>query len=64
MNVCVIEKGSEIGAHVLSGNCFESRALDELFPDWRSHDNRPPLDTKVTHDKFLILSENRSIEIP
>ena len=35
LNVVVVEKGSEIGAHILSGNVFEPRALDELFPDWR-----------------------------
>jgi electron-transferring-flavoprotein dehydrogenase len=35
MEVCVIEKGSHIGAHILSGNVFEPRALNELFPDWK-----------------------------
>ena len=35
LNVCLVEKGSEIGAHILSGAIFESRPLDELFPDWR-----------------------------
>ena len=34
INVCVLEKGSEVGAHILSGNVFETRALDELIPDW------------------------------
>ena len=36
--VCVVEKAAEIGAHILSGNVFEPRALDELFPDWRDND--------------------------
>ena len=35
LSVCVIEKGSEVGAHILSGNCFEPRALNELIPDWK-----------------------------
>ena len=36
ISVCLLEKGGEIGNHVLSGNCFETRGFDELFPDWRS----------------------------
>ena len=43
INVCVLEKGSEVGAHILSGNVFETRALDELIPDWRS--NHSPIKT-------------------
>ena len=39
INVCVLEKGSEVGAHILSGNVFETRALDELIPDWRTKDS-------------------------
>ena len=35
LNICILEKGSEVGAHILSGNVFETRALDELIPDWR-----------------------------
>ena len=35
LNVCILEKGSEVGAHILSGNVFETRALDELIPDWK-----------------------------
>jgi len=35
LNVCILEKGSEVGAHILSGNVFETRALDELFPNWK-----------------------------
>ena len=52
INVCVLEKGSEVGAHILSGNVFETRALDELIPDWRSKDS--PIKTKVTKDSLKI----------
>jgi electron-transferring-flavoprotein dehydrogenase len=38
LSVCLIEKGQEIGDHILSGNCFETKAFDELFPKWRSLD--------------------------
>ena len=63
LSVCLIEKGSEIGAHILSGNCFEPTALNELIPDWR--DKGAPLNTPATKDvvKFL-LSENTSLNIP
>ena len=54
LEVCVIEKGSHIGAHILSGNVFEPRALNELFPDWKEMD--APLRTEVTADKFMILA--------
>lgn len=60
----MIEKGSHIGAHILSGNVFETRALDELFPDWREMED-VPLRTEVTSDKFLYLhNERSSIEVP
>ena len=39
LSVCILEKGSEVGAHILSGNVFETRALDELIPDWRKKDS-------------------------
>ena len=45
LSVCVVEKGSEIGAHILSGAIFETRALDELFPDWEA--KGAPVHTKV-----------------
>jgi electron-transferring-flavoprotein dehydrogenase len=64
ISVCVVEKGSEIGAHILSGNVFETKALDELFPTWRSMENRPPLDTEAADDKFLVLTETKSFGIP
>jgi len=64
ISICVLEKGAEVGSHILSGNVFEPRALDELFPDWRSMDDRPPVDTSVKEDKFLALTETGSVEIP
>ena len=56
LGVCVIEKGSEVGAHILSGAVFEPRALDELIPDWR--ERGAPLNTPATEDRFLYLTEN------
>ena len=47
INVCIVEKASEVGGHILSGNVFETKALDELLPDWREIDGCP-LKTKVT----------------
>ncbi len=49
--VCVVEKGSEVGAHILSGAVLETRALDELFPDWR--DREAPVTNEVTEDTFF-----------
>ena len=43
LSVCVIEKGSEVGAHILSGNCFEPSALNELIPDWKEKHVEHPL---------------------
>jgi len=54
-SVCVLEKGSEIGAHILSGAVMDPRALDELIPDWKALG--APLDTPVTEDRFLFLTE-------
>ena len=62
INVCVLEKASEIGAHILSGNVFETRALDELIPNWKELEN--PIKTKVTKEKFLFLGKNKSISWP
>ena len=66
VSVCVVEKGSEIGAHILSGNVFETRALDELFPAWRTDkENPPPLTTKAGEDRFLVLTgPTSSVPIP
>ena len=55
VNVCVLEKGAEIGSHILSGNVFETRALDELIPNWK--DLNAPIKTKVTKEKFLFLGK-------
>lgn len=62
LSVCLVEKGSEIGAHTLSGAVFETRALDELLPDWRAQG--APLNTPVSTEKFLFLSEKSHIEWP
>jgi len=62
LNVCILEKGSEVGAHILSGNVFETRALDELFPKWK--DEGAPVKTKVSKEKFLFLGKNKSLSWP
>lgn len=62
LSVCVLEKGSEIGAHILSGAVIEPRALDELFPDWRQHG--APLNTAVTEDQFLFLRRASAYRLP
>ena len=62
INVCVLEKASEIGAHILSGNVFETRALDELIPNWKEINN--PIKTKVTKEKFLFLGKKKSFNWP
>jgi electron-transferring-flavoprotein dehydrogenase len=54
LSVCVLEKGSEIGAHILSGAVFESRALDELLPDWQNQG--APLDTPVSEDRVMLFT--------
>lgn len=55
LSVCVIEKGAEIGAHILSGAVFEPRALNELFPDWKQLG--APLNTAVAEDELLLLRD-------
>ena len=62
VSVCVLEKGSEVGAHILSGAVVEPRALDELLPDWKA--NGAPLDTPVVEDRFLFLTKKRAIRLP
>jgi electron-transferring-flavoprotein dehydrogenase len=62
LSVCVLEKGSEVGAHILSGAVFEPRALDELIPDWRA--KGAPLNTPATDDSFHFLTKNRAIRLP
>jgi electron-transferring-flavoprotein dehydrogenase len=60
--VCVVEKGGEVGAHILSGAVIEPRALDELLPDWRT--NGAPLTTEAKDDRFLYLTATRAIRLP
>ena len=63
VTVCVVEKGSEVGAHILSGAVLESRALDELFPNWK--EMGAPLNTKVTGDTFFFYTSKKSaIKVP
>ena len=57
--VCVVEKASEVGAHILSGAVIEPRALTELLPDWREQD--APIHTQATDDRFLFLTRTRAI---
>lgn len=63
ISVCVVEKGSEVGAHILSGAVLETRALDELFPDWKGR--AAPVHTQVTHDEiYYFYNEHSAIRLP
>lgn len=62
ISVCVVEKGAEVGAHLLSGAVFEPRALNELVPDWR--DRGAPLRVAVHDDSFLFLTRNHAVRLP
>ncbi|MFS1286900.1 electron transfer flavoprotein-ubiquinone oxidoreductase [Pseudomonas piscis] len=63
ISVCVVEKGSEVGAHILSGAVFEPRALNELFPDWK--ELGAPLNTAVTRDDIYVLRNGEtSTKVP
>jgi len=62
VGVCVLEKGSEVGAHILSGAVMDPIALNELIPDWKEKD--APLNAPVTEDRFMILSETGAFKIP
>jgi len=62
INVCVLEKGSEVGAHILSGAVVEPRALNELIPDWK--EQGAPLLTPATEDRFLLLTRETSYRLP
>ncbi|GIK24493.1 MAG: dehydrogenase [Betaproteobacteria bacterium] len=62
INVCLIEKGAEVGAHILSGAVMDPRALNELIPDWK--DKGAPLDTPVSEDRFIIFSETGGFRVP
>ena len=62
LNICVVEKGSEVGAHILSGAVLDIKALNELIPDWKSMDT--PLKTEAKKDNFLLLTKNNSFKLP
>src|SRR5260370_4759397 len=62
LGVCVLEKGSEIGAHILSGAVMDPRGLSELLPDWKTQG--APLDVEVTEDRFLFLSKDSAKQVP
>ena len=63
IEVCVVEKGSELGAHSLSGAIFEPTAINELFPDWK--ERGAPLKVPVSHDEMhFFLSDQRSVLTP
>ncbi len=62
ISVCVLEKGAEVGAHILSGAVMDPRALTELIPDWK--EKGAPLNTAVTEDQFLFLTEKGSRSTP
>ena len=63
VSVCVVEKGSEVGAHILSGAVFEPRALEELFPDWK--ELGAPLNVPVVRDDiYMLTGEEKSSKIP
>jgi len=62
VSVCVIEKGSEVGAHILSGAVLEPRALNELIPDWK--EKEAPVTVPVKDEKFLFLTRKGGINVP
>jgi len=62
LSVCLIDKGSGIGAHIVSGAVMDPRALNELIPDWKA--KGAPLDTQVTEDRFVFLTKSGGIQFP
>lgn len=62
ISVCVLEKGGELGAHILSGAVMDPQAMTELFPDWK--ERGAPLNVKVDEDRFLFLSETKAYKTP
>ena len=62
LSVCLIEKGSEIGAHILSGAVMDPRAMAELFPDWK--EKGAPLNVAVSEDRFLFLTDQKAFKTP
>jgi electron-transferring-flavoprotein dehydrogenase len=61
LSVALVEKGSEVGAHILSGAVIDPRGLSELIPDWKA--KGAPLETPVTDDRFVVLTETDAIDI-
>ena len=65
LSICIVEKGSEVGAHILSGAVLEPRSLEELFPDWKERDPPPPLHTpRAREDRFFFLTKGGAIRLP
>jgi electron-transferring-flavoprotein dehydrogenase len=62
LNICILDKGAEVGSHILSGAVIDPRALTELIPDWLQ--KNAPLNTPVTRDQFLLLTEKKAIHLP
>ncbi len=62
LTICVLEKGSDVGAHILSGAVLETRALDELIPDWK--EKNAPLNTPAKNDRFLFLTKKLAFRLP
>ena len=62
LSVCIVEKGSEVGAHILSGAVMDPRALNELIPNWQELD--APLNTPVQEDRMVLLTEKYAIRLP
>jgi len=62
LSICIIEKGAEVGAHILSGAVLEPTALNELIPDWKSKE--APLHTKAKYDQFFYLTKNKAYHLP
>lgn len=62
ISICILEKGSEVGAHILSGAVIDPKSLSELFPDWQ--DRGAPLNRSVIEDQFVLLTEKKAIKLP
>jgi electron-transferring-flavoprotein dehydrogenase len=62
LNICILEKGAEVGAHILSGAVIEPRGLSELIPDWK--EKGAPLNVLVKSDQFMYLTASGSISMP
>lgn len=62
LNICILEKGAEVGAHILSGAVLDPRSLNELIPDWQT--KNAPLTTAAKRDQFLFLTKNKSFKLP